>query len=132
MISYMLICPKCANFKLAPLICPFCNVQCVKTDTSWDEVWEMSERQEQELIDHYIETLIKDTYDPKAREYREANEKSVFSDYVPDNRPTCPTCHSRNVQKISGLERGVSVIGSGLTSNKINKTFKCRNCGYTW
>lgn len=127
----MRICPKCASFKANP-ICSFCNVQRVETDIVVSEAMNMSERQTEELINHYIETLFKDTYDPEARAYREANEKPAFWDYVPDNRPTCPTCHSRNVQKISGLERGVSVIGSGLTSNKINKTFKCRSCGYTW
>ena len=131
MLIKMKICPKCASFKFSPT-CLTCNVRRVETDTTRDEYWAMSERQKEELINHYIETLIKDTYDPEARAYREANEHDVFWNYVPDTSPTCPTCHSRNVQKISGLERGVSVIGSGLTSNKINKTFKCRSCGYTW
>ena len=130
MITYT-ICPKCANFKIAGT-CPFCNVQCVETDITRDEYWAMSERQKEELINHFIETLIKDTYDPKAREYREANEHAPFWNYVPESKPTCPTCHSQNVQRISGIERGASVIGFGLLSNKINKSFKCRSCGYTW
>lgn len=46
--------------------------------------------------------------------------------------PKCPTCQSTNVRKIGGLERGASIIGLGLFSKKINKTFKCNNCGYTW
>ena len=131
MLTYMKICPKCASFKISPT-CPFCNVQRVETDITDDEEWGMSKRQKEELINHYIETLIKDTYDPKAREYREANEEEIFSGYVPESKPTCPTCHSQNVQRISGIERGASVIGFGLLSNKINKSFKCRSCGYTW
>ena len=48
------------------------------------------------------------------------------------NVPKCPTCNSTNVQKISTGERVTSVAMLGLFSKKINKTFKCKNCGYTW
>lgn len=48
------------------------------------------------------------------------------------NQPKCPTCSSTNIEKISGLERGTSVAMWGLFSKKINKTFKCNNCGHTW
>ena len=48
------------------------------------------------------------------------------------NVPKCPTCGSTNIQKISGLERGASVMGIGIFSKKINKSFKCKSCGYTW
>lgn len=44
----------------------------------------------------------------------------------------CPTCHSKNVKKIGAGERIVSVGMLGFFSNKINKTFKCKDCGYTW
>ena len=47
-------------------------------------------------------------------------------------QPECPTCHSKNVQRISGVERGVSIIGLGIFSKKINKSYKCKHCGYTW
>lgn len=46
--------------------------------------------------------------------------------------PKCPTCNSINVQKIGGLERVGSVAIFGLFSKKINKSFKCGNCGHTW
>ena len=48
------------------------------------------------------------------------------------NVPKCPTCSSTNIQKIGGLERGASIAVFGLFSKKINKSFKCSNCGYTW
>lgn len=48
------------------------------------------------------------------------------------HRPECPTCHSKNVKRIFGVERGASVAMLGLFSRKINKSFKCNNCGYTW
>ncbi len=46
--------------------------------------------------------------------------------------PKCPTCGSTNVHKISGLERGASVMTLGLFSKKINKSYKCGNCKHTW
>ena len=46
--------------------------------------------------------------------------------------PKCPTCGSTNIRKISTGERMVSVGMLGLFSKKINKSFKCNKCGYTW
>lgn len=46
--------------------------------------------------------------------------------------PKCPTCGSTNIRKMSGIERGASIATFGIFSKKINKTFKCGNCGYTW
>lgn len=46
--------------------------------------------------------------------------------------PKCPTCGSTNIRKISTGERMVSVGILGLFSKKINKSFKCNACGYTW
>lgn len=48
------------------------------------------------------------------------------------NMPKCPTCGSTNIRKMGGVERGVSIAAFGIFSKKINKTFKCGNCGYTW
>jgi transposase-like protein len=47
-------------------------------------------------------------------------------------QPKCPTCQSTNIKKIGSLERVSSVATLGILSKKINKTFKCNNCGYTW
>ena len=46
--------------------------------------------------------------------------------------PKCPTCGSGNIRKMGGVERGASIAAFGIFSKKINKTFKCGNCGYTW
>lgn len=48
------------------------------------------------------------------------------------NKPKCPTCGSLNIKRIGGVERAASVGMFGLFSKKINKSFKCGNCGYTW
>ena len=46
--------------------------------------------------------------------------------------PTCPTCHSKDIEKISNLNRITSMCLWGLFSSKINKQFSCKNCGYKW
>lgn len=130
-VSYMSICPKCASFKINSM-CKCCNTQRVKTDTTFSESMKLTDKEKEDLINHYIETLIKDTYDPKAREEREANEKHPFDGYVPDDSPKCPTCQSTNISKIGTLNRMASVGLFGLASSKIGKTHKCNSCGSTW
>lgn len=67
----------------------------------------------------------------------EYNSKSISKakqeqKQIQASKPKCPHCHSTNIAKISGTERAVSVLGMGLLSKKINKSFKCKSCGYTW
>lgn len=49
-----------------------------------------------------------------------------------NNKPKCPTCQSTNIRKIGTIEGAISILGLGLLSRKINKTWKCNNCGHTW
>lgn len=48
------------------------------------------------------------------------------------NQPKCPTCNSTNIRKISSTKKAASIIGFGLLSNNIGKTYECKNCGYKW
>lgn len=69
-------------------------------------------------------------------DYNEALEKMRASNRARRERaeaskPKCPHCQSTNIAKISGAERTMSVIGLGILSKKINKSFKCKSCGYT-
>lgn len=48
------------------------------------------------------------------------------------SKPRCPTCGSTNVKKLDVVDRAISVGTLGVLSNKINKSFKCKDCGYTW
>ncbi len=50
----------------------------------------------------------------------------------PLHLPTCPTCGSTNIQKISGTKRWLSTGLFGLASSDVGKTMKCKNCGYKW
>lgn len=61
-----------------------------------------------------------------------AIEKQNKPQDPPKYLPKCPTCNSPDVEKIGGLERGVSVFTIGIFSKKINKSYKCNNCGYMW
>lgn len=46
--------------------------------------------------------------------------------------PKCPICGSPNIKPIGAGERTLSVLTLGLLSNKINKSFKCNDCGGTF
>lgn len=48
-----------------------------------------------------------------------------------DTTPRCPHCKSTNIAKIGTGERIGSIAVMGIFSKKINKSFKCKNCGYT-
>lgn len=76
----------------------------------------------QSIIKLYVEEYLKDPEIVKAN----AVAKELL------NKPKCPTCSSTNVQKIGTGERVASVATLGIFSKKINKSFKCKSCGYTW
>ena len=99
-----------------------------------------------ELKDQFINDYIKSSseFDKYLFEHR---EEDMFNKRMSDRAklahgasileersrvPKCPTCGSTNIRKISGVERGASISAFGIFSKKINKTFKCCNCGYTW
>lgn len=90
-----------------------------------------------------IETLrlYKETIYNDYKEVVEKNKASLSPEQIAHNnavtrellnKPKCPTCSSTDIQKIGTGERVVSVAMLGIFSKKINKSFKCKNCGYTW
>lgn len=79
------------------------------------------------MINLYQTDIIE--YELKMSQFRQQVEGQK---QAKDNRPKCPTCQSTNIAKIDGLERAGSIAVFGLFSKKINKTFKCKNCGHTW
>lgn len=68
----------------------------------------------------------------KKRDEEIAKAKAAYRASQIENIPRCPTCHSTKIKKIGAFERMASVGFWGPFSKKINKTFKCENCGYTW
>lgn len=98
----------------------------------------------QKLTNSSYEDVIKIWYELK-KDYGSKKTNPFFPDLTPQqiaqanaqaqellNKPKCPTCGSTNIKKIGGVERGASIWAFGIFSKKINKTFKCGNCGYTW
>lgn len=49
-----------------------------------------------------------------------------------ENRPKCPTCGSMNVRRISTTKRVGSILGLGLVSSSLGKTYECLKCKYKW
>lgn len=79
------------------------------------------------VCDYIIDgTLPPSNLSPQEQAYNNAVAQELL------NKPHCPTCNSTNIQKIGAGERIGSVAMLGLFSKKINKSFKCKNCGYTW
>ena len=83
------------------------------------------------IFNDIIEKYCPDRFD------RRLGDKSPRNILTPSpqktgNTPKCPTCHSTNIHKINRLNRGLSISIWGIFSNKINKTYECDNCGYTW
>lgn len=56
-------------------------------------------------------------------------EQQTFSHI---NVPTCPTCGSTNVQRLSTTSKVIGVGLLGLASKTVGKTYKCNNCDYHW
>lgn len=87
----------------------------------------------------FIEAMIKlrqdniIEYESRMSQFRiQVQQQEQLEQKRSNNIPKCPTCGSTNIRPISGTERAVSVIGLGLFSKKINKTYKCLNCKHTW
>lgn len=94
-----------------------------------------SNKTKEEILDEYA--AIHKTKEMREKEYEQRLEQARR--YLANaqaqellNKPKCPTCGSTNIKKIGGIERGASIAAFGIFSKKINKTFKCNNCGYTW
>ena len=82
---------------------------------------------DQYIFDHRDEILAKQSAEFDAKM---AHGKAILEEQ--SRVPKCPTCQSTNIRKMCGIERGTSIYAFGIFSKKVNKTFKCQNCGYTW
>lgn len=128
----MRICPLCADVRRVTE-CPFCKISMIKMDIHADAWCSMSKEQKDEKVKHYIETTIKDTYDPeiskKQKEWwaKEAEETEKLL-----SAPRCPYCKSRFITKVTFFDRLLDTTVWGLASDLIGKTHKCVNCDATW
>lgn len=79
----------------------------------------------------YFNVCITNSNNESREDYFDRIKKHTINNKQ-ENIPHCPTCGSTNIRKMGGVECGASIVVFGLFSKKINKTFKCQNCGYTW
>ena len=84
----------------------------------------------------------------RLREYELENEGRLIDqkirevkaeiDYRAKHKPKCPTCGSERVAPIGEAERWMdstglgTVVGGGLNSPSLGKSYRCYNCGYRW
>lgn len=84
----------------------------------------------QAMIDLKEKDIIE--YNLKMSQFKSQLEQQKSSKTQNDNTPRCPHCKSTNIKPISALNRGASIAMLGVFSKKINKSFECLNCKYTW
>ena len=130
--------PTDYNEKLDQLICPFCNSKLIDTNFPHEDFNLIGKTTDynRQILDLMMELHEKDLieYQLKLNQFKLQQEQSdvIKEQERKSNRPHCPTCGSTNIKKITGTERAASVIGLGIFSKKINKSYKCLRCKHTW
>ncbi len=84
----------------------------------------------QAMIDLKEKDIIE--YNLKMSQFRTQLEQQKSTKIQNNTTPRCPHCKSTNIKSISTLNRGASIAMWGVFSKKINKSFECLNCKYTW
>ena len=125
-----------------PLIITICYISIIvgyiyyqKKNSKLSDDFVPSNKTKEEILDEYA--AIHKTKEMREKEYEQQLEQARIYQVNAQaqellNKPKCPTCDSTNIKKIGSIERGASIAAFGIFSKKINKTFKCNNCGYTW
>ena len=94
----------------------------ISTDVNFIE--SMINLKKQDPIEYQLKMSQFKTQVEQQKQLKKSEEES--------SKPHCPHCHSTDIKPISGLSRGASIAMWGIFSKKINKSFECKNCGYTW
>lgn len=115
--------------------CPNCGTEFVNIDFPAKDLAVIEDISEDVS---FIEAMIKlhDTdiieYELKMSQFRNQVQQQESSKSQNDITPKCPHCKSTNIKPISALNRGASIAMLGIFSKKINKSFECLDCKYTW
>lgn len=87
-------------------------------------------------LTEYQNNLENAEKDFRAYQLEKAYDRWKNAPYVPTapipSTPRCPHCGSTNIERISTLDRAISVEMVGLASGKIGKQYKCKNCKHMW
>lgn len=125
--KFVYFCPNCNEYRKYnsnqsnKFICKICGNRML-----YKGIEDKDERKKLKKI--YIQNELE-----KEKKEKTTKKEVIYPSSQPEeNIPRCPTCHSTKIKKIGAFERMASVGFWGPFSKKINKTFKCENCGYTW
>ena len=58
----------------------------------------------------------------------DAENRKKYNNYM----LTCPICRSKNIKKITDINKTFSVMMLGVASSKIGKQYECENCQHKW
>lgn len=112
-----------------------CNGEMKTLCISWDELSIIEDiSSDNSFLQAMIDLKEKDIieFNLKMSQFKTQLTQEQSSKIQSDTRPRCPHCKSLNISKIGTGERIGSVAMLGVFSKKINKSFKCKSCGYTW
>jgi len=115
--------------------CPFCTGETIDTEIDYAKHTSLIANDptyEQRLLEEFVLPHGKYDLSKKAQAEKVIERNRSMNIDGSSNKAKCPTCSSTNIRKMSGIERGASIATFGLFSKKINKTFECNGCGYTW
>ena len=63
---------------------------------------------------------------------QETVREQEYKARIESMKPKCPACGSTDIQKITTMDRAVSISVVGAASGKIGKQYKCRRCKHMW
>ena len=147
-VSTLSYCPKCGsqgliffrNGLFEDHFCPYCGTQELPTKYNANNVSKgiyNGEKVKDLIYNEYIkgnplydENAVQQRLDEVKKEKEEYTIRKMRQQQV--NTPTCPTCHSTNVSKISGAKKAAGFLTVGVFSSNFGKTMECKNCGYKW
>lgn len=122
--AYYKYCPNCKNIQEFESIdyCLKCNCKLIETDIEYNCVdWALRETEVVEKIQS---------------KYKYRVFPIVFKDDGVKEQtecvPTCPTCHSTDVIKITTGKKAAGFALLGVFNSNFRKMFMCNNCGYKW
>ncbi|WP_320938216.1 hypothetical protein [Enterocloster lavalensis] len=116
--------------------CPYCKGDLTDINISYEE-FSIIKKVSNDIT--FIQAMIKlkqdniIEYESRMCQFRsQAQLQEQLEKDRSSHTPKCPTCGSPNIKPITSTERAASLIGLGIFSKKINKTYKCLNCKHTW
>lgn len=110
--------------------CPNCGRLYNNTDITYclNDNYPLIDYQTDDALGEQLETL-----DPARIHKPSLDDLKKEKQYAdPDCVPTCPTCGSEMVEKISTAKRATNMYLFGFFSKTAVSQFKCKNCGYKW